>query len=198
MNARFAHSGVPMKHTAALRLFQPGMVLFDPQVLDAFLRQHLAPGEAPFSRFVDDPAVGDAATRAGAVFPMYPIKEDDYAVFVEPSPIPEGATRCFSHPGAPLRVDSGVLIAADLHALMAWDADLFLNYRQRLQERLPNSDYLDVAPGCYDVVIHGYIDLPQPHPPQGYGLQLRPVAELSAMRVADDFDFALPIAPPRA
>lgn len=192
-----------MKHTAALRLVQPGIVLFDPQVLDAFLRQHLAPGEAPFSRFVDDPAVGDAATRAGAVFPMYPIEEDDYAVFIEPafadtSAPADGATRCFSHPGAPLRVDSGVLIAADLHAVMAWDADLFLNYRQRLQERLPNSDYLDVAPGCYDVVIHGYIDLPQPHAAQGYGLQLRPVDELSAMRVADDFDFALPIAPPGA
>ncbi len=187
-----------MKHTAALRLFQPGIVLFDPQVLDAFLRQHLAPGEAPFSRFVDDPAVGDAATRAGAVFPMYPIEEDDYAVFVEPSPIPEGATRCFSHPGAPLRVDSGMLIAADLHAVMAWDADLFLNYRQRLQERLPNSDYLDVAPGCYDVAIHGYTGLPQPHPPQGYGLQLRAVTALPAIWADDDFDFALPIAPPRA
>ncbi|MEG0186635.1 MAG: hypothetical protein RR704_24615 [Stenotrophomonas sp.] len=56
-----------MKHTAVVRLFQPGIVLFDPQVLDAFLATHL-PGEAhPLEAFIARPALGDAAVRAGAV-----------------------------------------------------------------------------------------------------------------------------------
>lgn len=187
-----------MKHTAIVRLFQPGIVLFDPCVLHAFVQAHLAPDEALFSRFVDDPELGDAAVRAGAVLPMYPIEEDDYTVFVEGNVPPSGATRHFSHPGLPLQVDSGVLIAADLHAVMEWDAGFFLHYRQRLQERLLNSDYLEVAAGRYKVRIHGYTGLPQPHPPQGYGLELRATAQLPETQAGEDFDFALPLAAPAA
>lgn len=182
-----------MKHTAVIRLFQPGIVLFDPRVLHAFVQAHHASGEALFSRFVDDPTLGDAAVRAGAVLPMYPIEEDDYAVFVEGSVPLSSATRHFSHPGLPLRVDSGVLIAADLDAVMEWDADFFLHYGQRLQERLLNSDFLDVAAGRYEVRIHGYSGLPQPHPPQGYGLELRAVAQLPETRTGKDFDFTVPL-----
>ncbi|HAL23744.1 MAG TPA: hypothetical protein DCP40_13630 [Stenotrophomonas sp.] len=38
--------------------------------------------------------------------------------------------------------------------------------------------------------------LPQPHPPQGYGLELRAAAQLPETQAGEDFDFALPLAAP--
>lgn len=183
----------PVKHTASVRLYQPGIVLFDPAVLHGFIATHLPGSTAPFQAFIDDPSVGDAAVRSGAVFPMYPVEEDDYAVFVQNGGAPAGATAHFQYTGAPLQVQSGLLVVADLSALLSWERDFFLGYRQHRDDRLPNNDALDVAPGLYCMAVHGYTGLPAPLPARGYGLVLQPVAHLPADLPDSEFDFALPL-----
>ncbi|GAB0074602.1 hypothetical protein IBA8403_52040 [Pseudomonas syringae] len=38
----------------------------------------------------------------------------------------------FSYAGLPLKVESGILIASDLNALLDWDPEFFTNYKKKL------------------------------------------------------------------
>ncbi|WP_323601021.1 hypothetical protein [Pseudomonas putida] len=181
-----------MKDIANITLYLPGIVLFDPMTLQAFLQHVGYKGSDVFDLLMDDQAIGVQAISEGVVFPIYQIPDDDYAVFIERGALPPaGAKPHFTCQGVPLHVTSGVLIAADLGALMDWDAAFFCNYRENYPQRLKNNDYLDVAPGRYLVAISGYSVLAAPLNPFGYGLRLEAVQQLPNALPDEDFNFSL-------
>ncbi|EOC1324458.1 hypothetical protein ACI09X_000577 [Cronobacter dublinensis] len=181
-----------MKNIANITLYAPGIVLFDPLTLQAFLQRVGFQGSDVFDLFIDDRAIGAQAIGEGVVFPIYPIPDDDYAVFLEQGALPPaGAQRHFTYQGVPLHMTSGVLVAADLGALMDWDAAFFCNYLENYPLRLKNNDYLEVAPGRYLVAISGYSALAAPLNPFGYGLRLEAVQQLPPALPDEDFDFSL-------
>lgn len=186
-----------MKNIANITLYAPGIVLFDPHTLQAFLRRIDYRANDVFDLFINDQAVGNQAIVEGVIFPIYQIPDDDYAVFVDDAgALATGATRHLTYHGAPLHITSGVLIVADLGALMAWDPQFFTNYLANYEDRLKNNDYLEVAPGNYLVDISGYSGLGAPLHPFGYGLHFKPVQQLPATLPREDFDFSLESAMP--
>ncbi|MFK3775210.1 hypothetical protein [Pseudomonas sp. NPDC089406] len=181
-----------MKTFANLTLYAPGIVLFDPQTLLAFLQRLGIEPSNVFELFINDQAIGNQAIRQGVIFPLYEIAEDDYAVFCEAGQtVPKGACPHFTYTGAPLHITSGVLITADLGALMEWDPQYFGNYLANYEDRLNNNNYLEVPTGKYLVSISGYSGLEAPLHPRGYGLRFNSVQQLPDTLPDEDFDFAL-------
>ena len=182
-----------MKTFANLTLYSPGIVLFDPHTLQAFLERLEDVPSDVFDLFIHDQSVGVQAIAAGVVVPIYQIPDDDYGVFYlgASHPVLDGATCHFTYTDARLHITSGVLIAADLSVLMAWDASFFCDYLANYQDRLKNSDYLEIPPGRYLCVISGYTGLAPPLSPMGYGLHMEPVKQFPASLPAAEFDFSL-------
>ncbi|MCP3063959.1 hypothetical protein LXT21_34810 [Myxococcus sp. K38C18041901] len=184
-----------MKTHANISLDAPGIVLFDPRTLAEYLRALGVETHEVFDHFLAHQDVGNEAIRQGVIFPLYPIPADDYSVFLEEAPSGPRATRHFTYAGAPLHVTSGLLIAADLNAVMHWEPEFFGAYLEHHQDRLMNNDSLDVAPGRYLAAISGFSGLEAPLHVLGYGLRLHPVERFAERLPTEDFDFSVTPAP---
>lgn len=181
---------MPLAQTSAeISLFQPGIVLFDPHALHNFLCARSVDARNIFEYFVENEEGGKDAIRSGAVFPMYPISEGEYSIFLLDEHPSVNAHAHFRYERAPLYVPSGLVIAADLYALMSWSPELFLNYRARSKEALSNSSHIDVPPGRYLIDIVGFTGLQAPLRPRGYGLHLLATDALPEALPRADFDF---------
>ena len=188
-----SHSvGSDMKHRMQVSMAHPfGLVLFDPAVLTHFVAQHgLRDCGNLFEAFVQHEAVGDAAIASGAIVPMYPLEEDDYAFIdlgaahaVAGAPLSHASTGAsavawqFTHRGLPLQVTSGVLVATDLMNLMSWEHGAYSAYQRQSAgpgHHCPQDD-MDVPVGQYALAISGGRD------GEGnlvYGLRFERVAQL--------------------
>jgi len=185
-----------MKQNAQIELFSPGIVLFDPAVLSSFIKYNGVTDVNVFERFIQSENLGRSAIEEGVVCPLYQISEQDYSVFIEgvsgaeyELPVPK-----FSYSGFPLKVESGVLIVSDLNALLEWDDEFFLNYKENYGSRLSNNDFLEVGPGFYSLTINGYVGLRKPLSHCGYGLKLQVVDSLPGVSEdasVDDVSFEL-------
>lgn len=183
------------KHFAKLEIYSPGIVIFDPVVLDFFTKKNNVTSDNLFEVFLDSEDLGRAVIDEGVLIPIYEIPESEYSVFYNTVESDASmAEQKFRYQGFPLRIDSGLVVVADLNALFEWDSDFFLNYKENYSSRLPSNDYLDVHPGLYSVTIAGYEGLQRSLISKGYGLTFQAVEKLPEIRAAsavDDRDFSL-------
>lgn len=177
-----------MKRSASIDLYSPGIVVFDPAVLDRFLIDHAVTESDVFSRFLEDETLGREAVAQGTVCPIYQIPENAYSVFLVDAENGIEAGPEFSHAGLPLRIESGMLVVSDLNALMDWDRDFFTNYRRHYADKLASNDYLDVPNGLYSVTVNGYVGLQAPYAGLAYGLVLNKVPALPGLAAGASVD----------
>lgn len=184
------------KKYSLVSLYTPGLIIFDPVVLDDFLKCHGVTGSNIFSAFLENEVLGRAAIETGALLPIYQIPENEYFVFVKNS-FAEGdgfSDIKFEYSGMPLCVESGVVIVADLNALLDWDSEFFINYKDNYSSRLPSNDYLEVAKNLYDVTIVGCRKIQGDIITLGYALEFSAVEVLPKVKPntsIDDWDFSL-------
>ena len=177
-----------MKRSATIDLYSPGIVVFDPAVLDRFLIDHAVTESDVFSRFLADETLGREAVAQGTVCPIYQIPEDEYSVFIENEEQGTDIAPEFSHAGLPLRIESGLLVVADLNALLDWDRAFFTDYRRRYAKKLASNDYLDAPNGLYSVTVNGYVGLQTPYADLAYGLVLHKVPALPGLALEASVD----------
>ena len=179
-----------MKIEANIETFSPGVVIFDPVVLNRFVAEHCPDDSSLLEVFVEHSDTGRLAVQSGAVVPMYPLPEDDYVFRLRDEralPFEHRSETVFRHSGIPLSVISGLLVVADLHALTDWDPGFYLNYKARLPDRLGNNDYLDAPPGLYALSISGLLVLNEGVPGKVYDLGITAVESLPDLRDAANF-----------
>lgn len=180
------------KNFADIEIYVPGIVIFDPEILEGFLKRNNVLGTNIFDCFVTDEHLGRLVIEQGVLIPIYQIPEDKYAVFIE-SEYHASKPR-FEYAGFPLQVSSGVVVVADLNALFDWAPEFFIAYKANYDSRLPCNDYLEIPSGLYAVTISGYTHLQSPTTRLGYGLKLQKVEKLpsvSSNASVDDRDFTL-------
>jgi hypothetical protein len=180
-----------MKTEANIETFSPGVVIFDPLVLSRFTAEHCPDDSSLFEVFIEQSETGRLAVQSGAVVPLYPLPEEDYVFRLRDErklPFEQGNEAVFRYADIPLRVISGLLIVADLHALTDWDPEFFLNYKARLSDRLGNNDYLDVSPGLYALSITGFSELHEGFPLNVYELGINAVESLPVLSEEANFD----------
>lgn len=184
-----------MKALSNITIYEPGIVLFDPINLKRYLKSVDFHSENVFEFFIENELIGRNAVEKGIVFPLYEIPERDYSIFIEtPNNNPNQAEVArFTYRNLPLEITSGLLITADLSALFDWDEDFFTNYIERYDNKLDNSDYLEVSPGIYQMDITGYSDLKNTPTSYGYGIQLTPTDshKLLIKKSIDEFNFSI-------
>lgn len=168
------------KFSVVIELYSPGIVIFDPEVLTGFLAVHNIRESDIFEVFIREEILGRAAIDQGVIFPIYQIPQDKYSVFLLSDSVKADALPkpIFSYSGIPLRIESEVLIVADLNALFDWDEDFFRNYKAGYKSKLENSGYIDVANGLYSISIEGYVGLDTLGGSLGYGIRMNPVSKL--------------------
>lgn len=186
-----------MKKVAKIEIFEPGIVIFDPVVLNDFVLSNGVDAGNLFDIFLSDETIGLSVVEKGVIFPVYQIPEMEYSVFLKGAgkeSIFNEAVKRFCYSGIPLVVVSGLVVVADLNALMDWDSDFFLNYRESCVDSLGNNDYLDVSSGLYDLSISGFRGLGEPFVSLGYELEFKPVGQLPKLQndaSTDDWDFSI-------
>ena len=186
-----------MKNIASVELFEPGIIIFDPAVLDDFLTSKSIESHDLLNFFLKNEEVGRQVVEEGVVFPLYQIPEMEYSVFLASSGQAisfNGSIEAFCYSGIPLKVVSDIIIVADLNALMDWDKGFFTNYRANCAESLGNNDYLDLKSGLYSLSIKGYKNLRHPFFTHGYELDFSQVEVLPPLPVeatVDDWDFSI-------
>ena len=179
-----------MKTEANIETFSPGVVIFDPLVLNRFIAEQCLDDFNLFEVFVEQSESGRLAVQSGAVVPLYPLPEEHYVFRLRNErelPSERCAEAVFRHTDIPLSVISGVVIVADLHALTDWDPGFFLNYKARFSERLENNDYLDISPGLYALSVAGFSELNEGFPRRVYELGITAVESLPVMRDEANF-----------
>jgi hypothetical protein len=186
-----------VKKIAKIEIFEPGIVVFDPVVLNDFVLSNGIDSSNLFEFFLGDENVGLSVVEKGVIFPIYQIPEMEYSVFLKGA-VQESsfdkAKKKFCYSGIPLIVVSGLVVVADLNSLMDWDGDFFLNYREMCVDSLGNNDYLEVASGLYDLSIGGVEGLSEPFASLGYELEFKPVTHLPKLpndASTDDWDFSI-------
>lgn len=186
-----------MKSLAKIEVFEPGIVIFDPVALNDFVESNGIESSDLFDYFLNNEEVGLRAVENGVIFPLYQIPEMEYSIFLKgggPDSSFNTAEKAFCYSGIPLTVVSGLIVVADLNALMDWDRDFFIDYRNTCDESLGNNDYLDVLSGSYALSICGFKGLSDPFFSLGYELEFNPVERLpvlSSHATTDDWNFAL-------
>ncbi|MCQ3028234.1 hypothetical protein NLO74_19775 [Pseudomonas tremae] len=185
-----------MKNHATIDLYAPGIVLFDPEVLNNFLTEKKITETNIFEFFLQHETLGRLAIEEGVICPIYQIPEDEYSVFLNDTSDPKKLLHeiKFSYSGFPLEITSGILIVSDLNALFDWDFEFFINYKLNYEQRLPSNDYIDVLSGLYSMTIKGCTELKPPYANLGYGLELMPVSKLPMVDTStsvDDHEFSL-------
>lgn len=185
-----------MKTAATISLYEPGIVLFDPIQLSDYLKLFKLDIKDVFDFFINNEEAGKKAVTMGIVFPIYEIPEREYSIFIEhpANPITQGAIQVCHYSNLPIEITSGILIAADLNALIDWDEIFFTNYLENYKNKLDNNDYLQIKPGRYRMDISGYTNLPKPLSSYGYELKLTSTDTLpknSNYKDVSDFNFSM-------
>nr|WP_314561935.1 hypothetical protein [uncultured Pseudomonas sp.] len=185
-----------MKTVATISLYEPGIVLFDPIQLSGYLKSFKLDLKEVFDFFINNEEAGKKAVTMGIVFPIYEIPEREYSIFIEhpANPITQGAIQVCHYSNLPIEITSGILIAADLNALIDWDETFFTNYLENYKNKLNNNDYLQIKPGRYRMDISGYTNLPKPLSSYGYELKLTPTDTLPKIgnyKDVSDFKFSM-------
>jgi len=185
-----------INNLASIKLYKPGIVIFDPVVLDGFLKKRDIQESNIFDAFLNDEKLGWAAIHEGVVIPIYQISEQDYSVFLiedceSGSSLPEPK---FCYSGFNIKIESGLMIVSDLNALMDWDKEFFLNYRENYASRMPSNDFLDIPAGLYELELRGYKGLKTSTSGLGYGVKVNPLEKFNSLNKSisiDDLDFEL-------
>ena len=186
-----------MKNIAKIEIFEPGIVIFDPVVLNDFVESNGLESSNLFDCFLNNEEIGASAVVKGVIFPLYQIPEKEYSVFIKGAhqgSSLDGSAKRFCYSGIPFKVVSGLIVVADLNALMDWDSEFFLDYRKTCVDSLGNNDYLDVKSGLYDLSISGFKGLKDPFVSLGYELEFKPVEQLPKLSIdasTDDWDFSI-------
>jgi hypothetical protein len=186
-----------MKSIAKIEIFEPGIVIFDPVALNDFVESNGIESSDLFDYFLNNEEIGLSAVQNGVIFPLYQIPEMEYSIFLKGEGLSSsfnGAEKVFCYSGIPLTVVSGLVVVADLNALMDWDSAFFIDYRNTSAESLGNNDYLDVLSGSYTLSISGFKGLSGPFVSLGYELEFKPVESLpllSSDATTDDWDFCI-------
>ncbi|CAI8925612.1 MULTISPECIES: hypothetical protein [Pseudomonas] len=186
-----------MKNIAKIEIFEPGMVVFDPVALNDFIINNGITSSNLLDCFLNSEKLGLRAVEEGVVFPLYQIPEMEYSIFLkgvgQKSSFSDSVNK-FCYSGIPLKVVSGLVVVADLNALMDWDSEFFLGYRDACVDGLGNNDYLDVENGLYDLSISGFKGLNDPFVSLGYELEFTSVGQLPKLSndaSTDDWDFSI-------
>lgn len=162
-----------------LRLETPGLVIFDPIVMSDFIKDNKITDADVFQNFIDHPEIGDLAISNGVALPIYPIPPDDYAIYFSKKHDDIKLEQTFSYSGFPLRCQSGILVAADIYALMDWEDDFFRNYRLNYEKHSSTNDMISTPPGTFSVtVIGGKLSNKKKGGGLAYGIVLEDVLEL--------------------
>lgn len=181
-----------------ITLETPGMVLFDPATLAAFIEEQQITATDLLQYFNDNPQAGDAAIRQGCLLPIYTIPAWDYElVFNETGTLttPAHLVDAVLEVVLPLKISSGTLIVTDLFGIMEFDLDYYLNFPPP-EERLGLDAEIRLQAGNYAVRIAKFIDRQDTdleHRACGYEFLLQPVASLPAMAGIDIDDIAYAI-----
>lgn len=183
------------KRFANIETYTPGIVIFDPAVLNEFLRQNNVVGSNIFERFLSDVTLGWSAIEQGVLIPIYEIPEDEDSIFIDDLPAGSAGRRAlYEYTGLPLKVASGLAVVSDLNTLFDLGPDFFMNYKTNYTHKLASNDYLDVACGLFEVTVRGYTALEDPFYSLGYGLQFKATESLPRVDeeiAVDDRDFTL-------
>jgi len=162
----------------------PGLVIFDPVGLAAFLARHQVPGPDVLEHFIQNPSLGNEAMATGCVLPIYSIPAWDYLVRVTQAAQPSVPAEwvLFKTPAFVLQVTSNRVLVSDLWALLNWDAETYLHYgRQSMTVAYAAANAFTVTAqvfvpnGRYQVTLVGFCDQQQPDVetrPCGYELLL--------------------------
>lgn len=137
----------------------PGIVFFDPFVLDAFVKEKGITKSDLFQLFIDEPIVGDEAIRQGIILPIYTIPPIDYQIIINNSST--SAVRPdwvrLTTPPFPLAIgSSGRLVGADIYSIMNWDASFY----QKLPMDGPKAPQVaaEIPSSKYSVTIKGFVE----------------------------------------
>ena len=137
----------------------PGIVFFDPYLLDDFVRTKQVASPNLFPSFLDEPAIRKAVAQAGLLLPIYDIPPLDYQIVLNTSgsSVIRAEWMRFTTPPFSLTVgQQGRLVAADAYALTEWDATFY----QELGCDGPLAPQVATAmkPGNYQVRITGFAE----------------------------------------
>lgn len=173
-----------------ITLETPGMVLFDPATLAAFIEEQQITATDLLQYFNDYPQMGDAAIRQGCLLPIYTIPTWDYELVFNdtgtistPAHLVDGVLEVV----LPLKISSGILIVTDLFGIMDFDLDYYLNFPPP-EERLGLDAEVRLQAGNHAVRVVKFIDRQDAdieHRACGYEFLLQPVASLPAMAGID-------------
>lgn len=178
----------------------PGMVLFDPATLAAFVAAQQIDATDLLQYFNDYPEVGDAAIMQGCLLPIYTIPMWDYElVFNDEGPATTAAhlIDAVLDVVLPLKVSSGTVIMTDLFGIMDFDLDYYRHFPP-LEERMGVDAEFRLEVGNHAVRVLKFIDR-QDHDLEnrvcGYEFLLRKVASLPAMNdvSVDDIAYAMDV-----
>lgn len=181
-----------------ITLETPGMVLFDPATLAAFIMEQQITATDLLQYFNDNSQAGDAAIRQGCLLPVYTIPAWDYElVFNDTGTLatPAHLVDAVLEVVLPLKISSGTLIVTDLFGIMEFDLDYYLNFPPP-EKRLGLDAEIRLQAGNYAVRIAKFIDRQDgdlEHRVCGYEFLLQPVASLPAMAGIDIDDIAYAI-----
>lgn len=149
----------------------PGLVLFDPVVLQGFIESHNVPLPNVLESFIDDPAMGNKAISGGYLLPIYSIPAWDYRVLIteddKPTVPPEWVL--FTTPPFVLQVAGQRLVISDIWAILNWEADTYLQFgnhpvdeKYAAANEFTGSAVVMVPNGRYQVTIVGFCDTQNP------------------------------------
>jgi hypothetical protein len=154
-----------------IMLQTPGLALFDPAVLQAFIDEHQVALPNVLQSFIDDPGLGNEAIAEGCLLTVYSIQPWDYHVLItaaDKSTVPADWV-LFETPTFVLQIASQRLIAADIWAIMNWDAAAYqqagpqpIDEKYATANAFKASDLAEVPNGRYQVKIVGFCDLQNP------------------------------------
>lgn len=145
----------------------PGLVVFDPVVLNEFLTSHQVPGPNVLESFSHDPELGNVAISTGCLLPVYSIPAWDYHVRVTEGDKPTVPAEwvLFENPAFVLQVSSGRVLVSDIWAILNWEADTYLTYgsqptdaRYAAANEFTSTEPVSVPNGRYQVTLIGFCD----------------------------------------
>lgn len=137
----------------------PGIVLFDPFTLDAFVKERGITKPNLFQLFIDEPTVGDEVIRQGIILPIYTIPPIDYQIILNDSGTSAARpdwVRLTTTP-FPLIIGSpGRVVAADIYSIMDWEASFY----QKLPIAGPKAPQAaaEIPSSKYSVTIKGFVE----------------------------------------
>ena len=178
----------------------PGMVLFDPATLAAFVAEQQIDAIDLLQYFNDDPEVGDAAIKQGCLLPIYTIPMWDYELVFNdegPASTPAHLIDAVLDVVLPLKVTNGTVIMTDLFGIMDFDLDYYRHFPP-LEERMGIDVEFRLEPGNHAVRVLKFIDRQDSDLENrvcGYEFLLKKASSLPSMAdiSVDDIPYAMDV-----